>query len=393
MSAPAMLWELLQCSQTKTVYIGMRKKDYYETLGVRKGSSDDEIKKAYRRQAMKYHPDRNKEEGAEERFKEIKEAYETLIDPKKKSMYDQYGPEPGAQYDDGGRYGFESFTDTIGDFFGEMFERSHTKKPRRRATEKGNDVYQKVEVSLEEASSGKETTIQVHRNIFCSSCRGSGSRGGSKPRACSSCGGCGTIRMSQGFFSVQQTCSICGGEGYMITQPCSSCDGSGRMKERKRVIATIPKGMDSGMRVKLSGYGDIGSSDGSFGDLYIEVIIKPHPFFERKGGDLYCDVPVKLSVAALGGSITIPTLEGMIAFSLPEGTQNNRVFRIKGKGMFSLKTRTNGDLYIRTQVEVPVKLDDHQKNLLRNFNKTLTDSVKHYPVENIWLKKIGAAEN
>lgn len=360
---------------------------------MRKDSSEDEIKKAYRRQAMKYHPDRNKEAGAEDRFKEIKEAYETLIDSKKRTMYDQYGPDQGAQYADSANYGFGSFSDTIGDIFGEMFERSTAKKTRRRSTERGNDVHQKVEVSLEEASCGKETVIQVCRNIFCSSCRGSGSRGGTKPRACSSCGGCGTIRMSQGFFSIQQTCSICGGEGFTIITPCASCEGCGRIKERKRVTVTIPKGMDNGMKVKLAGYGDIGSSEGSFGDLYVEVIIKPHPFFERKGGDLYCDVPVKLAVAVLGGNITIPTLEGMIAFCLPEGTQNNRVFRIKGKGLFSLRTKAMGDLYIRTQIEVPVKLDDHQKNLLRNFDQTLKNPMKHYPIENIWLKKIGAVGN
>jgi molecular chaperone DnaJ len=365
----------------------MRTRDYYEVLGLNKTATDEDIKKNYRKLAMKYHPDRNKDLKAETQFKEIKEAYETLSDKKKRALYDQYGhtfqstPHRKDQT-------FNGFTDSFEDMFETVFGSYDSKRTNKKESIKGEDVVCKEEMNLEDVAEGKEIGIDYSRMTLCSNCNGSGSKPGSKTQTCQSCGGLGVIRMSQGFFSVQQSCPSCEGSGVTIIHKCPTCRGQKRVKEKRRVVIKVPKGIESGMKIKIANHGSAGSNGNKCGDLYIEVQIRTHPIFSRKGNDLYCDIPINFTTAALGGQINIPTFHGPVLFYIPEGTQSGRVFRIQGKGIENQKTNKVGDLFIQATVEVPVKLTDIQKSYIRHLDISSREDPRHYPITRNWEERI-----
>lgn len=371
----------------------MGKRDYYEVLGVRRNASGEDIKKAYRKLAMKYHPDRNKNPAAEEQFKEIREAYESLTDKQQRILYDQYGHEADTQArTDNTNQDFTGFSDAFGDIFSDIFGQSD-RKAAKRPGERGSDICQKTELTLEEADRGKDITVQIAHLSFCQSCKGSGSRSGAKPRVCNTCGGYGVIQMSQGFIRMRQSCTSCNGTGATVSRNCSNCKGTGREKERKKILVSIPKGVEDGTRVRVPNYGDVGTAEDLCGDLYIEVTLKSHPIFERKVNNLHCNMPIRFTTAALGGSLRVPTLTNSVTFEIPEGTQSNRVFRIQGKGVRDMKTGIVGDLYVQVLVEVPVKLTEGQKEILLRFDTSLRDNTKHRPLEKAWLERVKAFES
>ena len=373
----------------------MAKRDFYEVLGLSKTASDDEIKKAYRKLAMKYHPDRNQGEAsseAESKFKEVKEAYEMLSDPEKRSAYDQYGfagVDPNMRGGPGaGGAGFGGFADSFGDIFGDIFGQARRQQGGRQVY-RGNDLNYAMEVTLEEAASGKESQIQVPSWDYCDTCHGSGAKPGTSAKNCGTCGGSGQVQMRQGFFSVQQTCPHCRGAGKVITDPCSPCRGQGKIQSQKTLEIKIPAGIDSGMRIRSTGNGEPGANGGPAGDLYIEIRIKKHDIFERDGDDLHCAVPIGFTTAALGGEIQVPTLQGEAAIDIPEGTQTGKQFRLRGKGIKGIRSSFNGDLYCHITVETPVKLTEHQKKLLKELDESLKKGgVKHSPNEGGWSEKL-----
>ena len=373
------------------------KRDFYEILGVAKNANDDEIKKAYRKLAMKYHPDRNPDnKEAEEKFKEAKAAYEILSDGDKRAAYDRYGhagvdPNMGGGAPGGG--GFADFSEAFGDIFGEIFGGGG----RRGGGGGGNNVYRgadlryNMDVTLEQAAAGMETQIRVPSWDECGVCKGSGAKPGTRPQTCGTCGGAGVVRMQQGFFSVQQTCPKCHGSGKIIPDPCQSCDGVGRVKSTKTLEVRIPAGIDDGMRIRLTGKGEPGVNGGPPGDLYVEVRIKEHPVFQREGDDLHCEMPVSIVQAALGGEIEIPTLNGKASFSIPEGTQTGKTFRLRGKGIKGVRSSYPGDLFCHVVVETPIKLSDKQKEMLRELDKSMrADGDKHSPQAKSWMDKVKA---
>jgi molecular chaperone DnaJ len=369
----------------------MAKRDFYEILGVAKNSSEDEIKKAYRKLAMKYHPDRNPDsKEAEEKFKEVKEAYEMLTNPEKREAYDRYGhagvdPNMGGM---GGGGGFGGFGDAFGDIFGDIFGggRGRSSGPQ---VYRGADLRYNLEITLEQAAHGFDTTIRVPSWDKCDTCHGSGAKPGTSPVTCSTCGGHGQVRMQQGFFSIQQTCPKCHGSGQDIPNPCATCAGAGRIKRNKTLEVDIPAGIDTGMRIRSSGNGEPGMNGGPPGDLYVEIHIKPHEVFQRDGDDLHCEIPVSFAKAALGGEIEVPTLSGKASFTLPEGTQSGKTFRLRGKGIKGLRSGYAGDLFCHVAIETPVKLTDKQKDLLREFEQlTLEGGAKHSPQSKTWKDKV-----
>jgi molecular chaperone DnaJ len=370
----------------------MSKRDFYEILGVAKNATDEEIKKAYRKLAMKHHPDRNPDsKGAEAKFKEVKEAYEMLSDPEKRDAYDRYGhagvdPNMGG----GGGFGAGGFADNFGDIFGDIFGggRSRSSGPQ---VYRGADLRYNLEISLEQAANGFDTTIRVPSWDKCDTCHGSGAKPGTSPTTCGTCGGHGQVRMQQGFFSIQQTCPKCHGSGKVITDPCGSCGGAGRIKRNKTLEVKIPAGIDDGMRIRSSGNGEPGMNGGPPGDLYVEIHIKPHPVFQREGDDLHCEMPISFAKAALGGEIEVPTLSGKASFTIPEGTQSGKTFRLRSKGIKGVRSGYAGDLFCHVVVETPVKLTDKQKDLLRTFEQ-LTDEggAKHSPQSKSWMDKVKA---
>jgi len=348
----------------------MAKRDFYEVLGVPKNASDDEIKKAYRKLAMKYHPDRNQGDaakGAEEKFKEAKEAYEMLSDPQKKAAYDQYGHagvDPNMRGPGGpGAEGFAGFGEAFGDIFGDIF--GGQRRGGGRQVYRGADLSYAMEISLEEAASGKETQIRIPSWDDCESCKGTGAKPGTSVKTCSTCHGQGVVQMRQGFFSVQQTCPHCHGSGKIIPEPCTTCSGQGKIKKQKTLEIKIPAGIDDGQRIRSSGNGEPGQNGGPAGDLYIEIRLRKHDIFEREGDDLHCQVPVSMTTAALGGEIDVPTLQGKATIDLPEGTQSGKTFRLRGKGVKGVRSSYPGDLYCHVAVETPVKLTEHQRKLLK----------------------------
>lgn len=374
------------------------KRDFYEILGVAKNANDDEIKKAYRKLAMKYHPDRNPDsKEAEEKFKEAKAAYEVLSDSNKRAAYDRYGhagvdPNMGGGGPGGG--GFADFSEAFGDIFGEIFGGAGG---RRGGGGGGNNVYRgadlryNMDVTLEQAAAGMDTQIRVPSWDECGTCKGSGAKPGTRPQTCGTCGGAGVVRMQQGFFSVQQTCPKCHGSGKIIPDPCQTCDGVGRVKSTKTLEVRIPAGIDDGMRIRLSGKGEPGVNGGPPGDLYVEVRIKEHPVFQRDGDDLHCEMPVSIVQAALGGEIEIPTLNGKAVFTIPEGTQTGKTFRLRGKGIKGVRASYPGDLFCHVVVETPIKLSDRQKELLRELDKSMrADGDKHSPQAKSWMDKVKA---
>lgn len=343
---------------------------------------------------MKYHPDRNPDsKEAEGKFKEAKEAYEMLSDPQKRAAYDQYGHagvDPNMGGFGGGGQGFGGFSDAFGDIFGDIFGGGGARGGRGGPqVYRGADLRYSMEITLEEAAHGHETQIRVPSWSNCDSCGGDGAEPGSKVETCTTCHGAGQVRVAQGFFSMQQTCPRCSGSGKHIPKPCKKCHGAGKIKSQKTLEVKIPAGIDDGMRIRSSGNGEPGVNGGPSGDLYVEVHIKEHPVFQREGEDLHCEMPISFIDAALGGEIEVPTLSGKASFDVPEGTQSGRVFRLRSKGIKSLRTALPGDLYIHVQVETPVKLNETQKDLLRKFDESLkSGGSKHSPQQKGWLDRV-----
>ncbi len=372
----------------------MSKKDYYEVLGVNRDASDEDIKKAYRKLAMKYHPDRNPDNPkAEEHFKEAKEAYETLSDSQKRAAYDQYGHaafEAGGM--GGGPGGFGGFGGAGGagfdfsDLFGDIFGGGGR---GRSNVHRGADLRYNLEITLEQAARGTETQIRVPTMAECDTCHGSGAKPGTSPTTCTTCGGHGQVRMQQGFFSIQQTCPRCHGSGKMITSPCPSCHGAGRVKQHKTLAVKIPAGVDNDDRIRLSGEGEAGVNGGPPGDLYVVIQITPHAVFQRDHNDLHCEMPISFATAALGGEIEIPTLDGSARIKIPAETQSGKIFRLRGKGIKGVRSSTYGDLHCHVVVETPVSLTERQKELLREFEAiNEADSARHNPRAKSWMSKV-----
>jgi len=371
------------------------KRDYYEVLGVPKNASDDEIKKAYRKLAMKHHPDRNQGDAAKEaeaKFKEAKEAYEMLSDTEKRAAYDQYGHagvDPNMRGGPGAE-GFGGFAEAFGDIFGDIFGQGRGRGAGGgRQVFRGGDLSYAMEISLEEAANGKDAQIRIPTYESCETCSGSGAKPGTQAKTCSSCHGQGVVQMRQGFFSVQQTCPQCRGSGRIIPEPCTTCHGQGKVKKQKTLEVKIPAGIDDGMRIRSAGNGEPGMNGGPPGDLYIEIRLKKHEIFERDGDDLHCVVPVSVARAALGGEIEVPTLSGKAAIDIPEGTQHGKQFRLRGKGIKGVRSSYPGDLYCHISVEVPVKLSEHQRKLLKELDESLKKGgSKHTPGEGGWADKL-----
>jgi molecular chaperone DnaJ len=372
----------------------MAKRDFYEILGVSKTASDDEIKKAYRKLAMKYHPDRNQGDAAkaaEEKFKEAKEAYEMLSDPQKRAAYDQYGHagvDPNMRGGPGGAEGFGGFSDAFGDIFGDIFGGGRGGARGGRQVYRGADLSYAMEITLEEAANGKDSQIRIPSWEDCETCSGSGAKPGTSAKTCSTCHGSGVVQMRQGFFSVQQTCPHCHGSGKVIPDPCTSCHGQGKIKKQKTLEIKIPAGIDDGMRIRSAGNGEPGRNGGPAGDLFIEIRVKRHELFERDGDDLHCQVPVSMTTAALGGEIEVPTLAGKAAIDIPEGTQHGKQFRLRGKGIKGVRSSYPGDLYVHVLVETPVKLTEHQRKLIKELDESFRKGGhKHSPNEKGWFEK------
>ena len=367
----------------------MSKKDYYETLGVSKNASDADIKKAYRRLAMKYHPDRNPGQVADDRFKDVKESYEILSDAQKRSAYDQFG-HAGVDQSGGGAGGpgGAGFGDVYGDIFGDIFGGGGGGS-RQGRSRRGADLRYDLELSLEDAVNGTDVKIRVPVKVVCKSCQGSGGHKGAAPETCDTCGGVGQVRMQQGFFSVLQACPHCRGQGQVMKNPCRSCGGDGRVNEHKTLSVKIPAGVDTGDRIRLSGEGEAGPQGVPSGDLYVQMHLKKHPIFERDGNDLFCNATLGLARAALGGEVEIPTLGGRINLKIPQGTQSGKLFRLRGKGVKSVRGGGIGDLLCRVHVETPVKLTDAQKELLRQFDEsTQQQGQKHSPKAYSWVNEV-----
>lgn len=379
----------------------MAKRDYYEVLGVSKTADEDEIKKAYRKLAMKYHPDRNQGDGAkkaEEQFKEAKEAYEMLSDAQKRAAYDQYGhagvdPNMGGGGFRPGAEGFGGFAEAFGDIFGDIFNGGAGGRRGGggggQQVYRGSDLSYAMEITLEEAAKGKESQIRIPSWEGCEVCSGSGAKPGTSAKSCGSCNGSGTVHMRQGFFSIQQTCPHCHGTGKIIPDPCTACNGQGKVKKSKTLEVKIPAGINEGMRIRSAGNGEPGINGGPPGDLYIEIRIKQHDIFERDGDDLHCTMPVGLVTATLGGSIEVPTLGGKAEIDLPEGTQHGKTFRLRGKGIKGVRSSYPGDLYCHIAVETPVKLTEHQRKLLKELDESIKKGgERHSPNAKSWTDRV-----
>jgi molecular chaperone DnaJ len=378
----------------------MAKRDYYETLGVPKNASEEEIKKSYRKLAMKHHPDRNQGDTAkvaEDKFKEAKEAYEMLSDGQKRAAYDQHGfagVDPNMRGGAGGAEGFGGFAEAFGDIFGDVFGGRQQGGGGRggqggRQVYRGGDLSYAMEVTLEEAALGKDAQIRIPSWDNCNTCSGTGAKPGTKVVSCTTCHGHGQVQMRQGFFSVQQTCPTCKGNGKLIPEPCSTCMGVGKTKTNKTLEVKIPAGIDDNMRIRSTGNGEPGTNGGPPGDLYIEIRLKKHDIFERDGDDLHCSVPISFTTAALGGEIDVPTLAGKAAIDIPDGTQAGKQFRLRGKGIKGVRSSYPGDLYCHISVETPVKLTEHQRKLLKEFDESLKKGgAKHSPTSDSWADKL-----
>ncbi len=367
----------------------MAKRDYYEVLGLNRDAGGDDVKKAYRRLAMKYHPDRNPNDAnAEEQFKEASEAYEVLSDREKRSAYDQFGhagvdPSAGGM----GGAGFNgSFADIFGDVFGDFFNGARAGRSRGN---RGGDLQYTLQLDLEQAVQGDTVEVSVPVLATCEDCDGSGAKAGTQPSTCPECSGTGQIRVSQGFFSLQQTCPRCRGAGQVITDPCRRCGGRGRMEKRKKLSVRIPPGVDTGDRIRLSGEGEAGPRGGPAGDLYVQMEVREHPIFVREGRHLFCEVPISFVDAALGGEMQVPTLTGRVKLRVPPETQTGKLFRLRGKGLTPVRGGSVGDLHCKVVVETPVKLNETQKELLRKFKRSLKQgSEEHSPKESGWFQGV-----
>jgi molecular chaperone DnaJ len=352
----------------------MAKRCYYETLGIARGAGEQELKSAYRRLAKEFHPDCNPgDTRAELRFKEVSEAYEVLKDPQKRAAYDHFG-HAAFENGGGGSRGFgpdfaSSMSDIFDDLFGE-FMGGRRGQRQRSSRERGADLRYNLEISLTEAFAGKTAQICVPTSVSCETCTGSGAKAGTKPSTCSTCGGNGKVRASQGFFTIERTCPNCQGRGETIEDPCQSCRGSGRITKERTLSVNIPAGVEDGTRIRLAGEGEAGLRGGPAGDLYIFLSIKPHEFFQRDGADLFCKVPISMTTAALGGQIEVPTVDGAATrVKVPEGSESGKQFRLKGKGMPVLRSKVSGDMYIQVEVETPKSLTKRQRELLEEFER------------------------
>ena len=365
----------------------MAKQDYYDLLGVSREAGKDEIKRAYRKQAMQYHPDRNPDDPeAEKKFKEVGEAYEVLSDEQKRAAYDRFGHGAfdGAGRAGAGGGGFGGFSDIFDEMFGDMMGG----RRQGRQTGRGADLRYDMDISLEDAFQGKETQIRVPTSVRCEECEGSGAEPGSKPTNCPSCQGAGRIRAQRGFFTIEQTCPTCHGGGQVIDKPCKVCDGAGRQHKERTLQVNIPAGVDDGTRIRLSGEGEAGVRGAPSGDLYIFLNIEPHRIFHREGANIFCKMPIPMTTAALGGQVEVPVIDGSRArVSIPEGTQNAQRFRLKGKGMSVMRSNQRGDMFVEVEVEVPRNLSKRQKELLREFEKE-SKGDKTNPQSEGFLSKI-----
>ena len=364
----------------------MEQQDYYELLGVSRNAEESEIKKAYRKLAMKYHPDRNSnDKAAEEKFKEIQKAYAVLSDQQKRAAYDRFGHAGVDPSMGGGHGGFGGFGDVFEDIFENIFSGGRSAGRQSRA-QRGADLQFNVQLTLEEAALGKQIEITVPRHVVCEVCTGSGAKKGTTPKTCETSNGVGQVRIQQGFFSIQQNCPTCHGEGKIVTDPCTNCHGQGRVRESKKLTVKIPAGVDNGDRVRLGGEGEAGIHGGPPGDLYVQINVKTHAIFERHESDLYCEVPISFITAALGGSIEVPTLEGRVTLKIPSETQTGKTFRLRGKGMKSVRGHAAGDLLCSVVVETPVNLSKEQKELLTKLQDSLDSSKKtHSPRSTSWF--------
>lgn len=367
----------------------MSKKDYYELLGVSRQSSPEEIKKAYRHQAMKHHPDRNRgDKDSEETFKTIKEAYEVLSDPQKRARYDQFGHAAFEQGMGGGRGGFDfgDIGDIFGDIFGDVFG---GRGGRRSRAQRGSDLVYNLEMTLEQAVHGTSVELQIPTWISCDSCHGSGGKKGSSPTPCITCAGQGQVYVQQGFFSVAQACPQCHGQGQIIKDPCNKCHGQGRVQQAKTLSVKVPAGVDTGDRIRLQGEGEAGLHGAPAGDLFVQVKIKSHPIFEREGDDLHCEIPVSFTVLALGGEIEVPSLDGRVRLKIPEETQSGKLFRLRGKGVRSVRSGRTGDLLCRVVVETPINMSKEQKDLLKKFETMIEEGgERHNPKSKHWFSSV-----
>ena len=372
----------------------MPKRDFYDILGVNRDASDEEIKKAYRKLAMKHHPDRNPDNPkSEEHFKEAKEAYEILSDGQKRAAYDQYGhagvdPQSGMG---GGGFGGGTggFSDAFGGIFDEIFGGGGGRSGGRSNVYRGADLRYNLEITLEQAAFGTETKIRIPTMEACEPCKGTGAKAGTQPKTCPTCQGSGQVRIQQGFFSIQQTCPKCHGTGKFIAEPCGSCHGAGRVKQHKTLAVKIPAGVDEGDRIRLSGEGEHGVNGGPSGDLYVQIHLKAHPVFQREQNDLHCEMPISFTTAALGGEIEIPTLDGAANLKIPAETQSGKIFRLRGKGIKGVRSHNHGDLLCHVVVETPVNLTDRQKELLRELDESSKgDAERHNPRAKSWMDRV-----
>ncbi|WP_106475813.1 molecular chaperone DnaJ [Phytohalomonas tamaricis] len=371
----------------------MSKRDYYEVLGVERGADQKEIKKAYRRLAQKFHPDRNPDdETSAEKFREVSEAYEILSDNEKRAAYDQFG-HAGVDGQAGGfggggfgGAGAGGFSDIFGDVFGDIFGGAGGGRRNPNAPQRGSDLRYNLEINLEEAVAGTNVDIRVPRLTECNHCHGGGAEPGTSKKSCPTCNGIGQVRMQQGFFAVQQACPTCHGRGEVVDTPCRKCHGEGRIQETRTLAVKIPAGVDTGDRIRLNGEGEAGINGGPAGDLYVQVMIKAHPIFERDGRDLYCEVPINFVDATLGGELEVPTLEGRVKLKIPAETQSGKLFRLRGKGVKPVRGGAPGDLMCKVVLETPVNLNDDQKDLLRKFQDSLDGTGnKHSPRKSGWF--------
>lgn len=367
----------------------MSKRDYYEVLGVAQNADEKEIKKAYRRIAMKFHPDRNSDDPkADDKFKEATEAYEVLTNADKRAAYDRFGHAGVDGSAGAGGFSEGGFSDIFGDVFGDIFGGGGGGRSRA-GPQRGSDLRYTLDISLEDAVFGKTVEIKVPTLQSCNVCDGSGAKPGTSVKTCSTCGGAGQVRMQQGFFQVQQTCPSCRGQGKVVSDPCTSCRGQGRVERSKTLSVKVPPGVDTGDRIRLSGEGEAGPNGGPNGDLFVEMSVRKHAIFERDGKDLHCDAPITFSDAALGGELEVPTLEGRVKLKIPEGTQTGKLFRLRGKGVKPVRGGSVGDLLCRVVVETPVQLTKQQRELLQQFQESLTEGgTKQSPKQTSWFEGV-----
>ena len=369
----------------------MSEQDLYQTLGIEKNSSDADIKKAYRKLAMKYHPDRNPDDSAaEQKFKSIQKAYAVLSDKQKRAAYDQFG-HAGVNPQGGMGGGFntgDAFNDIFGDVFGDIFGGGRG-QARRSSAQRGSDLRYQVNLTLEQAVFGDKINVEIPSYNQCDSCTVSGAKEGTSATRCIKCDGRGAVRVQQGFFTLQQTCPECRGSGETIKDPCTICSGSGRKRTNRTIAIKIPAGVDNADRIRLSGEGEAGIKGGPSGDLYVDVTIKKHDIFEREGNHLICTIPISFGKAVLGGTVEVPTIDGAVNLSIPSETQSGKTFRLKGKGIKSYRENFFGDLYCTVQVETPVSLTDEQKEILRQFDRSVNDSnTDHRPNKKTWTDSV-----